>query len=151
MFSFFSTKNIYSCLFFLLFSTFLTAQNCNISLKGQVLDESTQFPLPYANIFLEEAKAGDVADSLGFFEIKNICKGDYHIRFSHIGCEMEEDFLSIKKDTSIVIYLHHHSELMNEVVIHGDKEDNTSQISSTIGKEEIAKEANKNNTVDGIN
>ena len=144
MVSFFSTKKIYYCFFLLLCSSFLAAQNCNISLKGQVLDESTQFPLPYATIFLEETKAGDVADSLGFFEIKNICKGDYHIRFSHIGCEMVEDFLSIKKDTFIVIYLHHHSELMNEVVVHGDKDDNTSQVSSTIGKEEIEREANKN-------
>ena len=61
---------------------------------GYVLDKGTGIPLAFSNIFLEEHAAGAVSDSLGFFEVNKLCRGDYHIRISHIGCEQEEQFIT---------------------------------------------------------
>ena len=135
---------------FLLAPLLLIGQNleeqegCAIQLDGYALDEITGIPLSYATIFVEEKETGVVADSLGYFTINNLCATGYHLRFSHIGCENQRFFYELTQDTTITIYLHHHSELMDELVVHGSKEENSTQNSNTIGKEEIAQEGNKN-------
>ncbi len=120
------------------------AQKCELVLSGRVLDQGTDIALPYASVYLEELGKGVTADSAGVFQIPNLCVGDYHLEVGHIGCEPEHQFLSLTSDTSIIIFMHHHTELLDEVVVHGSREDNTSQASSTIGKASITSESNKN-------
>ena len=122
----------------------LFAQNCELHLSGYILDKGTHIPLAYSNVYIEELKTGVVSDSVGFFQLKALCPAEYHIEFSHIGCEPEQQFFELTKDTLVYIYLHHHAELLDEVVVHGHKEDNSAQVSSTISRSAIAKESNKN-------
>lgn len=128
----------------LIFPKLIFSQNCNITLTGFILDKGTNIPLDYSTIFLENIEEGTVADESGFFEIKNICPAEYHIKVSHIGCHSEEYFIKIEKDTMLKIYLSHHSELLDEVVIHGSQEDNSTEASQTISRADIASEGNKN-------
>ncbi|MFK8004780.1 MAG: TonB-dependent receptor [Saprospiraceae bacterium] len=128
----------------LFFPKFIFAQNCNITLTGVILDKGTNIPLEYSTIFLENIGEGTITDERGFFEIKNICPAEYHIKVSHIGCHGEEQFIKIEKDTSLKIYLSHHVELLDEVVIHGSHEDNSTESSQTISRAKITSEGNKN-------
>ena len=131
-------------LFILFFPKFLLAQDCNITLTGVILDKGTNIPLEYSTVFLENTGEGTVSDEQGFFEIKNICPGDYHVQVSHIGCHSQEYFIKIEKDTLLKIYMSHHSELLDEVVIHGSHEDNSTESSQTISRADIANDSNKN-------
>lgn len=137
-------KIIFLFLSILFFPMIILAQDCNITLTGMVLDKGTNIPLGYSNIFLENTGEGTVSDEEGFFEIKNICPGDYHVQVSHVGCHSEEYFVKIEKDTLLKIYLSHHSELLDEVVIHGSHEDNSTESSQTISRADITSESNKN-------
>lgn len=128
----------------LFFPKFLFAQDCNITLTGMVLDKGTNIPLEYSNVFLENIGEGTTSDERGFFEIKNICPAEYHVQVSHVGCHTEEYFIKIEKDTLLKIYLSHHSELLDEVVIHGSHEDNSTESSQTISRADITSEGNKN-------
>lgn len=135
---------IFLFLSILFFPKFIFAQDCNITLTGVILDKGTNIPLGYSNIFLENTGEGTVSDEQGFFEIKNICPAEYHVKISHIGCHSEEYFVKIEKDTLLKIYLSHHSELLDEVVIHGSHEDNSTESSQSISRADIASESNKN-------
>lgn len=119
-------------------------QSCHLLLRGTVRDESTGIPLEYATLFIQETKQGASADSSGYFEIKNICPGEYHIQISHLACETENLFIHLIRDTLLMLQLHHHAELLNEIAIHGSREDNSSQIINSLSKEEISRESNKN-------
>jgi len=129
--------------FLLVMPICLNAQNCNLSIKGLVLDEHTQGPLEFATIYLEELERGAIADSNGVFKISGLCKGEYHIKLSHIGCNGIRLFVNLKSDTFLNLTLHHHSEFTNEVGVHGKRETRSSSVSSTITKEDVAAKGDK--------
>ena len=96
-----------------------SAQDCQIHINGQVIDEFTGDPLSFATIYLENRQSAVQADENGLFKLSNLCRETLHLKVSHVSCESETVLISIKSDTSIVIKMHHHEELMNEVVVHG--------------------------------
>lgn len=113
------------------------------TLKGSIVDESTHQALSFANIFIKEIEKGATSDENGDFEISNIPTGKYHIRVTHLGCEPQIIFINIEKDTSIHIHLHHHSELLDEVVIHGHHSGNSAtENSSSLNQGFIKEQAN---------
>ena len=118
-------------------------QQCQTTITGTVVDESTGIPLPYGTVFIQELQVGVASDSLGRFQLKGLCKGAYHLQFNHIGCETHSVFISVVSDTTVEIAMHHHSELVDEVVIHDNKSDHTTQMSSSIGREAIKDETSK--------
>ncbi|MEM9822079.1 MAG: carboxypeptidase-like regulatory domain-containing protein, partial [Bacteroidota bacterium] len=75
------------------------AQQCTIQFKGLIKDQSTGIPLPYSNVLLKDQGRGVVTDSLGNFVLDGLCAGDYHLEFSHLGCEEKQLFLVLTKDT----------------------------------------------------
>ncbi len=137
----------YTFLLFFLFTTnfsLLHAQNCQLTLSGKILDENTELPLSFAGIYVEEAELGSISDTLGNFTIEGLCAGGYHLRISHIGCEDERLFMTIERDTQLLIELHHHTELLDEVIIHGERGANTAQTNTSIGAAKIDEQANEN-------
>jgi hypothetical protein len=56
-------------------------------IRGQVLDESTQSPLPIANIMIEKTQLGAAADMEGVYIIENVPPGIYNLRFTMMGYE----------------------------------------------------------------
>lgn len=129
---------------FLLFPVFSQAQECTLTVTGQVRDIGTNIPLEFATIFLEETGEGTVSDSTGFFKLENICEGEYHLQLTHIACDPRQIFFEIRKDTVIDLYLNHHFELLDEVVVHASRDENSTQESNSISRENITSESNKN-------
>ena len=118
-------------------------QNCTLSISGNVADEGTGIPMAYGTVYVEELQNGVASDSLGNFRFTGLCKGEYHLRFNHIGCETKTLFISLVKDTVIGINMHHHSELVDEVMVHDHHSQHETAASSTIGQDDISEVANK--------
>lgn len=125
--------------------TIASAQdNCNFTLSGSISDEGSGLALPFAQVQAVEATRSIMADENGYFQLKNLCGGAYHLRINHIGCEAVEYFFELKRDTVFNITLQHHSELVDEVVIHGSKSQHAAHISHSLQQEEIRQQGNKN-------
>lgn len=139
-----SFRFIFPGLAVFLLPAFSSGQSCKLSFTGYVLDESTGIVLPFTSIYNKTTGQGVVADSLGYFIMKDICPGIYQIQFNYIGCEMKEISLSIINDTTLHIFLDHRVELLNEVIIRGKKEGSTAQVSNTITADRLTGEGGKN-------
>lgn len=122
---------------------FVAAQACKITLSGYVVDQATEDPLDFTEVYLVETKAGAIADENGHFELSNLCPGAYHLVVSHIGCDVVKQFINITADTTLHIQLQHHAELLNEVVVHGRNEAGDVNNSSSIKREALTRESNK--------
>lgn len=137
-------RNLIIFLFqFLLFPFWGIGQDCSLTIRGALTDEGTGIPMAFATIYIEEVQAGVAADSSGKYLLKNLCPGEYHLQVNHIGCEAKIIFIELKNDTSINIRMHHHNELVDEVVIHEEHHDHGTQSSVSIKKEQITEIANK--------
>lgn len=119
------------------------SQDCRHSFSGQIIDKGSKSPLEYSNIYIEELETGVIANTKGYFMIEDLCKGSYHIRVSHIGCETNHLYLNLLNDTTVVISLAHHTELLNEVLIHDSQDDESAEISNTITSNLINQQSNK--------
>lgn len=128
----------------LLLTVFTYGQDCNITLSGSVEDLSTDNPISFANIFVKEIQTGDVTDSLGVFSIEALCPGKYHLSISHIGCETQEVFITVSRDTALTILLDHHSHLLHEVAITGQGDKVTTQETQSLNTEHISQNSDKN-------
>jgi iron complex outermembrane recepter protein len=118
-------------------------QKCTIKIHGRAIDEVTGAPLSYATVFLEKSAKGVSADEEGYFQFDNLCPDTTHIRVSHVSCEPLRSFIIIEKDTVLNLFLHHHEELMDEILVHGNKDDLNTENSSTLDKDLISREGNK--------
>lgn len=118
----------------------VNAQKCDITIKGSIVDEFTGESLPFATIYIEGQQSAIQADENGFFKIPQLCPLSLHLKVSHVSCESMNLLVNVNLDTSIVIKMHHHEELMNEVVVHGfggqSKASNT--IDADIIKEKVS-------------
>ena len=60
-------------------------------IKGQVIDATTNEPLPYATVILKDVNnqyiAGGITDELGYFELDNIAFGTFTLEIQFIGYE----------------------------------------------------------------
>ncbi len=112
-------------------------EECNTTIAGKILDQSTGAALSYANVFIEESGAGISTDSTGFFLFKNQCRGHLHMSITHIGCEEEYLHLEIESDTLLAIYLNHTHHLIEELDVTGRYEAVILEESSVITSQKI--------------
>lgn len=143
IFKLFDFMQRWLCYFLLLISSLsLFAQDCKISLSGTVSEKSVALPMDNVYAVIQETKQTAISDKNGNFNFTNLCEGSYHIKFSHIGCETLVEFVALTKDKKIEIQLEHHTELLNETVLHGEQLKSTQQ-SNTLNNEVITENANK--------
>ena len=128
------------------------AQNCGHTLSGIVSDEATGEPIAYATIYSKELNSGAITDAKGLFKISPLCKGEYHLAISHIGCDTREIYLSVMGDTTITILMDHNSHLLHEVDISAEAGKSGTQEDATLNKTNISQNADKNlaNMLEGI-
>lgn len=130
----------------LLSNVLAISQNCDITIRGEIIDHETGEPLEYANIFLEEQIIGVATGHSGDFILENVCPGHIHMRVSHIGCSQQIIYFDLSGDTTITIVMDHHSEVLNEIEISGDAENfGSTHSKSSLGTFEIL-----NNPGEGI-
>ena len=133
-------------LIFLLFlSPLLKAQDCNLSIHGRVVDKASRDPLSFATLRLQEdLTKGAIADIHGYFSIDGLCPGEYHVEITFIGYETNFEFVNLKENLEVEFELGEYNELLNEIVVHGAKGDNSTEVHHVVDQEKIRKEGNKN-------
>lgn len=129
---------------FFLLSLMVQAQTCTIKLSGKVVEKGNNAPLSFATVkVIDLASVGAIADADGKFEVPNLCPGSYHLEISFIGYIPQRVFLTLEKNTEKVFELRLHNELLNEIVVHGDKQETSTQVHNVIGEDKIRSEGNK--------
>tara|TARA_R110002096_G_scaffold86626_3_gene199130 strand:+ start:229 stop:2604 length:2376 start_codon:yes stop_codon:yes gene_type:complete len=75
--------------FLILLGTVLQAQSVTQNIRGQVIDEQNQSPLPGVNVYVQngEQKKGAVTDFDGYYLIEDVKVGRVSLGFSFIGYE----------------------------------------------------------------
>ena len=120
-----------SLLFLFLLSFSVFAQHTKYSIKGKVLDQTTNQPIEYATITLLNSTdstfvGGVVTDSSGKFLLPVPKLGSYLIKSIYIGYKRSFRLVEISDDQSNVILpdilLKDNSTSTNEVVVEGEKD-----------------------------
>ncbi len=137
-------KEYFLKIFLFLNVAFIQAQDCTFSIQGKVLDEATGLSLSSVTVFIEEISKGTSTDDKGFFTFKALCKGDYHLLISHIGCETKREFISLQKDTLLNISLAHLVNTLDGVVINTKREILLGQPSLSVNRKKIEENTHKN-------
>lgn len=93
------------------------AVDCDFVVSGKLQSEHDGEPLAYASIFSPTLNRGVQADETGGFELEDICAGNLTLRFTHLGCDAEEMTIAVRRDTQLVVYLHHHDNFVETVTV----------------------------------
>lgn len=137
-------KIVLSLFFILLFfSTNAFSQNCTISITGFIIDENTNQPLEFVNVYIQETLKGTASNEKGYFELQNVCKGKQHIIFSHVSGENHSIFFDVEKDTTLYVEIHALNTVLESVVI-SDKTNNSTQNTQTLNHQHILDNSNQN-------
>ncbi len=120
------------------------SQNCEHILKGSVTDVGVGTPLEFVNVFIEGTDKGALTDSLGFFQLEGVCEGEFHLVFSHIGCESQHIFITVPQDTSLRIVMGHSVNLLDGIVVTSKVTSTTTQNEQAINEQSITDNASQN-------
>jgi len=104
----------------LLLSVHLFAQQPTQTIRGMVVDEASNRPLPYATVGLQNTSFGTTTDSLGNFTLRNIPIGRYDINIAFIGYEpvvIREIKLTSSKEVFLNITMKENASTLDEIVI----------------------------------
>lgn len=96
------------------------AQQPTQTIRGNVIDNASNAPLPYVNVILANSKFGTTTDSLGNFILRNVSVGRYTIQVSMISYEpyvLKEVQVSSGKEVFLNISLKENIEALAEVVV----------------------------------
>lgn len=106
-----------------------------ITLSGYLKDESNGEALIGATIYVSELQTGVVSNPYGFYSI-SMPRGTYTITYSYIGYRPQTRNINLKEDSQVSIMLAEDTELIDEVVVTGEKK-NRNVESIDISKEKM--------------
>ncbi len=112
------------------------------SIKGKVIDNASDQPLPGASVFIEFLYQGSYTGLDGQFSIENIKPDLYVVQVTYIGYEVYTLKLDLKSDTFLNIVLPRRNVLTDEVIVAATR---------TNAKSPIANEQIKKETIDEMN
>ena len=144
---------IYILFIIIFIPVFGFSQNCSLTITGNIKDSETGLPLEFGNVYIKTHSIGTSTDSRGSFQLPNICKGNYHITISHIGCESKQIFVQLTTDTVLNLTMEHSINTLEGVVLSAKYTLKTTQNTNIISKQNIVDNANENlsNMLESIN
>jgi len=108
-----STTKLLLTSIFLLASTFLMSQG---KLTGQILEEKTNAPIPFATIYINGTTTGTISDSLGNFNLRTRQK-QVELVVSHVSYNTKALQLNFTNNKNLCIHIQPKKLQINEVVI----------------------------------
>ncbi len=120
------------------------SQDCGLVVQGKVLDTSTQLPLSYVNILVQETSSGAVSDDQGNFTLVGLCPGHYHLQLSHVGCAGVKLHIDLTQDTTLLVELEHTAESLGTVTVVGEADNFSSQGDVSVDRATIEDNADEN-------
>lgn len=114
-------------------------EHCDLKISGTVLSNDN-VSLPNANILLVGTSFGTLTDSLGKFEINNLCKGWYILVCKHFNKVIASDTIYLNDDfTKDYRFDEKKLELLPSIEIYADQKDKSTAYSNKIEKEKLDK------------
>src|SRR5688572_25181763 len=92
-----------------------SAQECNGTFTGRVLDEANQAMIG-ATITLSRNQEGTIADASGSFHFDKLCKGTYTVKVQYLGYENLEFEITIDGAVTRILHLNEDVQQLQEVV-----------------------------------
>lgn len=115
-----------------------SAQPCNNIIKGYILDQHDLSALSYASVVVSGTSLGAEADSLGFFEIKGLCKGSYTLICSHVGCEpVKRKVEVVEAVTNLNFYPEHHAHELKQIFIRARTNQEITNVRNSLNAEQL--------------
>ena len=135
-------------------SSYLFAQS-TYTIRGEVREEITNSPVPYATVQIWPNGTGSVCDSLGKYEIKNIAPGTFRLKASSLGYKptISEEFMVTTQNKTIDLILAENKTMLSEVSIVATpfRQYNESPLSvQIIGLQEIEKSPGANRDISRV-
>lgn len=104
-------------IFFLCLALTCKAQVCFIDFGGTIYDSSTKEKLEFVSVFIEELETGILCDSMGNFLFKDLCPGNYHLTFSHVGCASKNIYIELTENKTMEIFMDHHDHQFEDLLV----------------------------------
>ncbi|MEJ2163613.1 MAG: TonB-dependent receptor, partial [Robiginitalea sp.] len=98
----------------------VSAQRCQSSLSGRVLDFHDQTPLVGATVFVIAQEKAVITDFQGNYRIVGLCPGTYEVELSHPQCQTTLFQVEIGVATNRDFEIEHHLEELEEVQVIGE-------------------------------
>lgn len=122
---------LFKLIYFSLFTTYAVSQ----TLRGIVLDKTTQQPLPFSTIHIQDSHPpkGAIADESGRFVISGIAAGRYNIEASHVGYEsvlQREVIVGTGREVLLNFELESQSSQLEGVTVRASSQDKASALNS---------------------
>ena len=124
----------------LLAASFCYCQECDLEFEGQILDLHDNSPISQAAIQVVDSDQTVYSDFDGFFKLKNQCSGKINLKISHLNCKDLFQELNLNKSVFKKIFLEHHIESLNEVIVEDSKIRELSSSAKTYSLSELQKD-----------
>ncbi|MBB6003986.1 TonB-dependent receptor [Arcicella rosea] len=114
-----SLKCLLFCCTYIILPSQIVAQNAEFKLPlltGKITDSKTGEPIVGVTIFLDFRKSGIITDTTGRFNIY-LPKGDYVLKFSHVGYKPYRTKITLKGNTTFDLALDDVSKTLEEVIV----------------------------------
>ncbi len=98
----------------------VTAQVCEASLSGRVLDFHDQTPLAGATVLVIAQGKAVLTDLDGTYRIQGLCPGTFEVELSHPQCQTTLFQVEIQANTQMDFEMEHHLEELEEVQVIGE-------------------------------
>lgn len=130
-------------LFVLIAGSNLFSQCGNVA--GHVYDLDSRDPIEFANMSIIELGVSTTTNEKGEYEFKNVCPGEYTFRITHVGCDVLEIKVVVKKNITHKDFdLPHNQNVLKEICINEDApERKTTQTKNELNKNELHKNQGK--------
>lgn len=114
--SFLNSKKALASIY-LLASCFIFSQECNLKVKGYIIDSNSNSVLKGAVIQVVGKKLNTISNDDGSFLLENLCLSDNQLKISHINCHQLLKKIDFYKSSNVIISMDHNVENLDEVII----------------------------------
>ena len=102
---------------YLLASCFIFSQECNLKVKGYIIDSNSNSVLKGAVIQVVGKKVNAISNDDGSFLLENLCLSDNQLKISHINCNQLIKKIDLYQASNVIISMDHKIETLDEVII----------------------------------
>ena len=88
-------------------SSFIFCQECNLKIKGYIIDSNSNSVLKGAVIQIVGKEVNTISNDDGSFLLENLCVSDNELKISHINCDQVIKKIDFSESLNVIIIMNH--------------------------------------------